>query len=216
MNRYPKTAILMLLLAGAALGQPRVASAQSARRIYQEEHLLNVLLGQNQARINHQENAIAKQNAELEQLPYATGRQRQRLVNEINRANDPLEAAQNRLVNGLERTGGTLSELEQAGPHNPYVANQLELYLQRAAILYSAELQEAQFILQRPPATAATFASAVDPLRFGRRLARADRSADWMARYSSPAPTLPAARREGVAEPRRRLEQPARGRGERR
>ena len=153
MSNIPKNLMLAVALGSVALAAPQGAFAQGAGQIRQEERLVNVLLGQNQFRINHQENAIALQNALLARLPGGSAAETERLCNAINRLNANLTAAKPRLINGLNRTESALATLESAQPTNPVIASQLELFLQRANGIFSAELQQADFIINRPPAT---------------------------------------------------------------
>lgn len=171
MSPLTKRISLALLLTGIAVGAPSTTFAQSTRQIQQEERLVNTLLIQNQFRINADQNAIARQNALLAILPGETGAARARTIAQINRLNVVIQSSKPPLINGLDRTDTAITTLESASPSNPFIAHQLELYLGRVNTIFSAELQEAELILNRQPATPASFGSPVNPLGLPRSAA---------------------------------------------
>ncbi|MDR3639343.1 MAG: hypothetical protein P4L84_36415 [Isosphaeraceae bacterium] len=166
MRHYARCLGLVLVLGASG---SRVAFGATGAQIQQQEYLVNVLLGQNQARINADDNAIARQNALLSLLPGNSPRQEAQLLAQIYRLNAVLAAAKVRLIAGLQRSEAALTRLEGETSSNPFVAAQLELYTQRTNLILSNELHQAESIINRPPATPTSFSTAVDPLGLGGR-----------------------------------------------
>lgn len=167
MRNFSRGLGFILLVAGIG-GAPGTALAQSAGQVRQQERLVNVLLAQNQLRINHEDNAIAQQNVLLSELPGASPARQARLIARIDVLNNNLASAEGRLESGLDQTATALGNLATETPSNPFVASGLAAYLQRADLIFSTELQEAEAIINRPPATASSFGTGVDPLGIAR------------------------------------------------
>jgi len=160
---------LVLLVGGVLAGAPRPALAQRSgetRFILQQERLVTVLLGVNQRTINHQENAIAKQDRLLAAFPNATPAQQVRLARQINQLNVALQAAKGRLISSLVRTEDRLDFLHGQNPSNPALAAQLQAFLGRADSIFANQLAEAEVIINRPPATPSSFSTGVNPFNF--------------------------------------------------
>ncbi len=162
------TRLGMVFLLGIVVGIPNLAFGATTRQIEQQERLVSVLLGRNQALINQDRNVILRENLLESELPGKRPAQQAQIKAQIAKLNIVQQVDTQRLITSLQSTSAAGHQLEQDTTSNPIVARELQIYLQKASLIFASEIQQADLLIKPPPSSPTSFNNALDPYGFAR------------------------------------------------